>query len=89
MAGVIRMLVFQKDKLAKSVERAFLTFSPKILERVHTQWKMVLHLIWAGKWTNELVDEHRGKITSDIVDVDTLHTVLNDEVSDQEDEKRM
>ena len=30
-----RLLVLQKDQLAKSVNRAFLTISPKILEKVH------------------------------------------------------
>ena len=54
----------------------------------------MLYLICAGKGTNELVDEHRGKIYSDDMDDSSLPTVpdnfvcisCDEESSDEEDE---
>ena len=42
-----RILFIQKDECAKT--GAFMTISPKILESTLQRWKMVLHLVCAGK----------------------------------------
>ena len=70
-----RLQVMHKDELAKSVERAYLTVSPKILEKIHLRWKMVLHLIKAGKGTNELVEAHRGELNRNVTEAEKLPTV--------------
>ena len=57
-----KFVVLQKDQLAKNVNRAFAIISPKILQKVHERWKLVLRLIVAGNGTNELVEEFRGEL---------------------------
>ena len=70
-----RKVVLHKDQLARNAERAFAVISPKILQKVHERWKLVLQLIVAGKGTNELVEEHRGKLNSTLLGEDDLPKV--------------
>ena len=57
---------------------------------------MVLRLIRAGKGTNELVDEHRGKLNRSLLDEDKLPSVPDsftcvsgDEASKEDSDEEM
>ena len=67
--------VMQSDELSRSVHQAFDEISENILSRVYERWKMVLHLIHSGKGTNEVIEEHRGKLNQSLLDVDKLPTI--------------
>ena len=67
--------VMQSEELSRSVHQAFDEISENILCRVYERWKMVLHLIRSGKGTNEVIEEHRGKLNQSLLDVDKLPTI--------------
>ena len=47
----------------------------KILQNVHDRWKLVLHLIESGKGTNEVVEEHRGKLNRSLLESKDFPTI--------------
>ena len=52
--------VMQSDVLSNSVQEAFPLISSRVLDKVHSRWKLVLQLLVSGKGMNEVVEEHRG-----------------------------
>ena len=60
--------VMQHDKLAKSVMDCLKQISTTTLTNVHKRWKRVLHLIWAGKGGNDLVEKKCSKEGTDGLD---------------------
>ena len=67
--------VMQSNELSKSVHQAFSEITPEMLRNVHERWKLVLHLILSGKGTNEVVEEHRGKINRSLLESKDLPTI--------------
>ena len=65
----------QSAELSNSVHQAFSEISSEILTKVHERWKMVLRLIYSGKGTNEVVEEHRGKLNRKILETKDLPTI--------------
>ena len=73
----------QCDELASSVLKAFNDISTVVFEKVYERWKLVLHLIVAGKGTNDLVEDHRGLKK----DISNLPSVVADEDDEDEDQE--
>ena len=73
--SIHRGKVMQSNELSKSVHQAFDEISEDVLSRVFERWKMVLHLIRSGKGTNEVIEEHRGKLNRSLLEPDQLPTV--------------
>ena len=69
--------VMQSDELSKTVHQAFNEITSDVLTKVHERWKMVLHLIVSGKGTNEVVEEHRGKMNRSLLEEKDLPTIPN------------
>ena len=73
--SIHRGKVMQSDELSKSVHQAFSTISDKILTNVYKCWKLALYLIQSGKGTNELVEEHCGKLKQNLLDAEQLSSI--------------
>ena len=55
-----RLLVLNKDVLAKTVETAFPCLDDAVLTRIHERWIKVLDLIITDKGNNDMVEQDRG-----------------------------
>ena len=55
-----RLLVLNKDVLAKTVEAAFPCLNDDVLTRIHERWIKVLDLIITDKGNNDMVEKDRG-----------------------------
>ena len=56
----------ESNVLARSVRSTFIAFDLQSIQKVWDRWKIVLDLIICGKGTNDLVELHRGKLTSSL-----------------------
>lgn len=52
--------VMQSNVLSCSVAEAFGQIGSKVLNKVHSHWKLVLQLLISGQGTNEVVKEHHS-----------------------------
>ena len=55
-----RLLLLNKDVLAKTVEAAFLCLDHNVLTRIYERWIKVLDLIITDKGNNDMVEKDRG-----------------------------
>ena len=77
-----RLLVKDKDALAKTVESGFACLSEKVLTRIHRRWLKVLDLIIEDNGNNDKVESHQGLKTNPMIDDVLLSEMLE---SDSED----
>ena len=75
-----RLLLLNKDVLAKTVEATFPCLDDTVLTRIHDRWLKVLDLIITDKGNDDMVEKDRGlkknPMDSGIRDVDTEDDII-------------